>query len=104
MRRSVLLVVLVLGLVACDDNGIVDNQPTNDCYQGGCQTRDLPLVDGTDAPSLLAVKLECQEDAVVVLATASDPQGSENLQTVLQTISPVHADLRLQRLARARAT
>ena len=88
MNRARILVVLrmamALGLVSCGDDPVTNNQTP--CYAGGCTTRDLPLVDGPDAPSLIDMKLECQPQSVVVLATATDPQGSANLQDVMQTI------------------
>ena len=89
--RAGVLIVLAFGLVSCEDDGAMDNGTMNDCYDGECSTRNLPLVDGSDAPSLLEVKLECQDPEVVVLATATDPHGSANLQDVLQTIG-VHSD------------
>jgi len=87
MLRFAVLFALAMGVVSCDDNTVnTSNGVPNQCYDGGCQTSTLPLVGGADAPSLLAVKLECQDHAVVVLATADDPQGGANLHTVLQTI------------------
>ena len=86
MYRSAVLIAFAFGLASCEDEGGTNNGTAANCYAGGCQTRDLPLTDSADAPTLLEVKLECQPSSVVVLATATDPQGSANLQDVQQTI------------------
>ena len=85
LKSFVVPIALALGLGSCNEESATNTGMTDNCYEGGCSTRDLPLVDGPDAPALLEVKLECQDHAVVLLATASDPQGTDNLRNILQT-------------------
>jgi hypothetical protein len=47
----------------------------------------LPLAGATNAPTVTAVGLELQAEEIILVATASDPQGSENVQGVQQAIS-----------------
>lgn len=75
----VVLVLLVLGLVSCDDDGTraVDL----------CMAQALPLSGTADAPTVTDVGLELQPgEGAIVVATATDPQGTENLTDVLQTV------------------
>jgi len=88
MIRVGALFALALSLISCDDDGISGdgNGSGASCYDGACATRDIPFSDAIDAPTLTDVTLECQSLSIVVLATATDPQGSSNLQDVIQTI------------------
>lgn len=52
-----------------------------------CNTVDLPLSGVADGPVVVAVSLEVQPSGIVVHATATDPQGTENLLGVDQSIS-----------------
>lgn len=52
-----------------------------------CGLAALPLSGSSAAPSIVAVTLEVQPSGIVVLATATDPQGTENLLGVNQVIS-----------------
>lgn len=52
-----------------------------------CDTVPLPLSGSADGPVVMAVSLEVQPSGIVVLATATDPQGTENLLGVDQSIS-----------------
>jgi len=55
--------------------------------QQNCQAVSLPLSGSAAAPVVVAVSLEVQTSGIVVLATATDPQGTENLLGVNQSIS-----------------
>jgi hypothetical protein len=84
MRLSMGTLVLLLAAVSCSDNPA----PTaNDI----CQTVDLPLSGDPAGPTVTDVALEIQDSGVVVLATAIDPGGTDNLLDVVQTIG-VFAD------------
>lgn len=52
-----------------------------------CGDTALPLAGFGAAPTITSVLLEVQAGGIVVLATASDPQGSGNLVNVTQEIS-----------------
>jgi hypothetical protein len=71
---------LFVSLAACSNSaGTGDN--------GSCQIVELPLTGESNAPVITDVALEAQEDdGIVVLATATDPQGSKNMRDVLQII------------------
>jgi hypothetical protein len=79
MRLMVATLVLLLSGVSCSDNPA----PTaNDI----CGTVDLPLTGDPAGPTITDVALEIQQSGVAVLATATDPQGTDNLLDVVQTI------------------
>ena len=72
--------VFFLSVVSCSDNATTDGSDS-------CQIVDLPLTGGSNAPVVTDVALEPQSgEGIVVLATAADPQGSENLRGVPQII------------------
>jgi hypothetical protein len=72
--------VLFFSILSCSDN-------TDQDGSGACQVVDLPLSGDPDAPLVTDVTLEAQTgEGIVVLATAADPQGSEDLQDVVQII------------------
>jgi hypothetical protein len=72
--------VLFFSILSCSDN-------TDQGGGGACQVVDLPLSGDPDAPLVTDVTLEAQSgQGIVVLATAADPQGSEDLQDVVQII------------------
>lgn len=76
-----LSVALVMALVACGDSG---GEPDS---QDSCGAVDFPLTGEAEAPVVTDVALEVQPgEGIIVLATASDPQGSENIQQVPQII------------------
>jgi len=53
----------------------------------GCETMTLPLAGNASAPIVVDVGLEVQEEnGIVVVATATDPQGFGNVQDVLQSV------------------
>lgn len=52
-----------------------------------CDVVALPLTGSADAPTVVAVSLEVQPSGIVVLATATDPQGTDNLLNVTQSIA-----------------
>jgi hypothetical protein len=51
-----------------------------------CLSENLPISGSQSAPTVKDVALELQTDGVVVLATATDPEGSDNMLHVVQTI------------------
>jgi hypothetical protein len=72
--------VLFLSIVSCSDNAGTDGDDS-------CQVADLPLTGESNAPVITDVALEPQTgEGIVVLATATDRQGSENLRDVPQII------------------
>ena len=82
MRRIPILVVLVLALAltSCGDG-------TGPVAEGLCMTTPLPLSGSSNGPVVTDVGLELQPgEGVIVVATATDPQGTDNLRDVLQTI------------------
>jgi hypothetical protein len=80
---SRLSVPLCLLCIACGDG----SEPPGIGGDGSCETVDLPVRGDRDAPLITDVALEVQMDeGIVVLVTASDPQGSENLQDVPQIV------------------
>lgn len=53
----------------------------------GCDTVAFPLRGPANGPVVVTVSLEVQSTGIVVLATATDPQGTQNLLGVNQSIS-----------------
>ena len=79
MRRSICLGLSVLMLAACSSDPI---RPDDECNRVA-----LPLSGSGDGPVVTDVALEVQEgEGIVVVATATDPQGTENLRDVVQSI------------------
>jgi hypothetical protein len=73
--------LLLASLAACSDSPGPDRAPDL------CQVTELPVTGSPNAPTVTDVALEAQPtDGIVVLATATDPQGDANLQNVIQTI------------------
>jgi hypothetical protein len=69
-----------LSVVSCSDNAATDGSDS-------CQIVDLPLTGESNAPVVTDVALEPQPgEGIIVLATAADPQGSEDLRDVPQII------------------
>lgn len=79
IRRLLTFVLLSNALLSCGDN-------TATAVDNACGTVALPLRGNANAPTLTDVGLEVQANGIVVVATASDPQGSENMRSILQTI------------------
>jgi hypothetical protein len=74
--------VLFLAAGCGDDAG-----PSDGAGDGSCQIVDLPVRGDRNAPMITDVALEVQDDeGIMVLATATDPQGSENLREISQII------------------
>jgi hypothetical protein len=79
MRLIGAMLVLLLSGVSCSG----DPPTANDI----CQTVSLPLGADPAGPTVTDVALEPQTgDGVVVLATVTDPEGTENMRDVLQSI------------------
>lgn len=80
-NSSIATILALLSMVAsagCGDSGPDSADP--------CEVATLPL-DGTgDGPVIVDVGLEVQPTGIVVVATATDPEGSPNLFNVTQTI------------------
>jgi hypothetical protein len=70
--------LISLPLLSCGDSTIDSSSE--------CETVALPLAGTANAPTVTDVGLEIQIDAVVLVATAVDPQGDANVQNVPQTI------------------
>lgn len=80
MRLTPSLIVFSLATAACGDSVI--------SIEEICGTEDLPLSGVPDGPTVTDVGLELQPgEGVVIVATATDPQGSENLQGVSQSVA-----------------
>jgi hypothetical protein len=72
--------VLFLSIVSCSDD--MGTFPFD-----RCEVVDLPVAGSPNAPLVTDVTLEAQVgEGIVVLATATDPQGSDDLVNVLQVI------------------
>jgi hypothetical protein len=72
--------ILLFSMVACGDD-------TGTAQTDFCEVVDLPVAGNPNAPLVTDVTLEAQVgEGIVVLATATDPQGSDNLLNVFQTI------------------
>jgi hypothetical protein len=72
--------VFLLSALACSDNAGPAATDT-------CHPEDLPFTGEPNAPVITDMALEAQVgDGIVVVATASDPQGSENLRDVMQIV------------------
>jgi hypothetical protein len=81
--------ILFLSMAACSDNAGTGGADA-------CQVVDLPIAGNANAPLVIDVALEAQVgEGIVVLATATDPQGSENIRDVLQIIR-VYQDIRCE--------
>jgi hypothetical protein len=78
--RSVSTFVLLLIVSCSGDNA-------GPAGTDSCHAVELPVTGASNGPVLTDVALEPQSgEGVVVLATATDPQGSENLRDVMQII------------------
>jgi hypothetical protein len=79
MSRLLFAVTAPVALfVACSDA----TGPRNEC-----NTVALPLSGTASAPTVVAVGLEVQASGIVVVAMVTDPQGTDNLLDVMQSIS-----------------
>lgn len=76
-RRLLALAALPLVLAACGDDPAGSTS---------CDPVMLPFSGGTNAPRVTHVGLEVQESGIVLVATATDPQGTANLLTVQQSM------------------
>jgi hypothetical protein len=77
LSTPVLLAILV---IACTDQ-------LTPPVEHLCQVQALPLTGPPAGPTVTDVTIEAQTgDGIVVLATATDPEGGDNLRDVLQTI------------------
>jgi hypothetical protein len=80
MGRLSTLVVLAILVIACTDQ-------LTPPVEHVCQVQALPLTGPPAGPTVTDVTIEAQAgDGIVVLATATDPEGGDNLRDVLQTI------------------
>jgi hypothetical protein len=85
MRPIFATSLLLLSGVSCSDNAAPDAADL-------CQTVALPLTGDPAGPTVTDVALDPQVgEGVVVLATATDPAGTDNMLNVFQTIG-VFAD------------
>ena len=80
LLAGTLLLALCLAAAACGDDGVEPEA-------NQCDLRALPFADAPNGPLILDVGLEVQVgEGIIVVATASDPQGSDNLDDVLQSV------------------
>jgi hypothetical protein len=80
MGRLSTLVLLAILVIACTDQ-------LTPPVEHLCQVQALPLTGPPAGPTVTDVTIEAQAgDGIVVLATATDPEGGDNLRDVLQTI------------------
>jgi hypothetical protein len=80
MGRLSTLVLLAILVIACTDQ-------LTPPVEHLCQVQALPLTGPPAGPTVTDVTIEAQTgDGIVVLATATDPEGGDNLRDVLQTI------------------
>lgn len=75
--KRIVLVLVAAVLVSCDDPAAPESR---------CNVAALPLGGAAAAPTIVAVSLEVQPSGIVVLVTATDPQGSANLENVTQSV------------------
>lgn len=80
MKPHEVIAIACLGITA--SCGGVSTAPGTDCVTGA-----FPLSGSANGPVVVAVSLEVQSGGIVVLATATDPQGTQNLLGVQQSIS-----------------
>jgi hypothetical protein len=80
MKQHACVLFACLAVVVSCDSGTTD--PGDDC-----DTVGLPLSGSAAAPTVVSVLLEVQPSGIVLLATATDPQGTDNLLGVDQQIS-----------------
>lgn len=78
MRRIVATLAVLFSGVSCSGD-----PPT---AADICQTVALPVSGDPAGPTVTDVGLEVQPDGVVLLATATDPEGTDNMLGVLQSI------------------
>jgi hypothetical protein len=89
MRRLSTLVFLSISAMACGDEPTAGEEDL-------CHAVALPLAGSAAGPTVTDVALEAQAgEGIVVLATATDPQGGENMRDVLQTVE-VFPDVRCE--------
>lgn len=79
MRRILVLPLIAALASACDgDPEGVDDR---------CMTGSLPLTGASAGPTITDVGLEVQATGIVVVVTATDPQGSDDLLDIVQSVS-----------------
>ncbi|HEX2250315.1 MAG TPA: hypothetical protein VHH32_08185 [Gemmatimonadales bacterium] len=82
MRRG-FGILLLIGAVSCGE----DTGPNGVGGDGACEIEELPVQGSSNAPLVTDVALEVQDGGGIVLhATASDPQGDDDLIDVPQII------------------
>lgn len=80
MYRIPLVFSLLFSILACGDGTGPDKDDL-------CMTVPLPLSDDPNGPTVVDVGLELQPgEGVIIVATATDPQGTANLRDVQQTV------------------
>lgn len=77
-RRLIAILVPLVGMTACGDSS---SNPTDDC-----NAETLPLSAATAGPTIVDIHLEVQPSGIVILATATDPQGTANLLNIVQSV------------------
>lgn len=77
LRLGSVISLALLGAACTEDPAGIDDR---------CMATMLPLTGPANGPTVTDVGLEIQELGIVVLATATDPQGSANLEDVVQAV------------------
>ncbi len=81
---------VIAATMSCGDSGAPAGED-------GCQVVELPVSGEPNGPVITDVAIELQPgDGIVVLATATDPQGTVDLRNIPQTIR-LFQDLRCER-------
>jgi len=88
MRISIAVALLVASAACSSDD------PTT-VEEDACEIESLPFAGSADAPMIIDVGLEIQGSGIVPVATATDPQGDENVRDVLQSFG-VYPDVRCE--------
>jgi hypothetical protein len=78
-KRPTLLPFLFASLISCGES-LTEADPDL------CAPAALPLSGPANSPTITDVGLEVTSDGIILVATASDPQGSANVQDVEQAI------------------
>ena len=80
VRHSALLLLASVLVLACDD------EPMPPDNADACGAVPLPVQGASSAPAVTDVRLEVQPVVIVLHATATDTDGSGNINNVVQSI------------------